>query len=167
MEVEVSVQECCTQELPVQAETWEIWFRRWLEQLDQINEDGLPLHPKHQYELSLRLSDDREIQSFNNQYRFKDQPTDVLAFASLEVDYPQSDVLDEEPLYLGDIVISVETADRQAHQHGHTLETEMAWLAAHGLLHLLGWDHPDDESLIRMLNQQQQLLAAVGLTAKV
>ncbi len=168
MQVEVSVQACCTQALPVQAETWEIWFRRWLEVLDPKNDaDGLPLHPHEQYELSLRLSDDREIQSFNQQYRFKDQPTDVLAFASLEVDYPQSDVLNEEPLYLGDIVISVETADRQAHEHGHTLETEMAWLAAHGLLHLLGWDHPDDDRLIRMLNQQQALLAIVGLTAKV
>jgi probable rRNA maturation factor len=109
------------------------------------------------------LTDDREIQSLNQNYRFKDQPTDVLAFAALEVDYPQFDELNAEPLYLGDIVISVETADRQAQLH--SLETELAWLAAHGLLHLLGWDHPDDASLLRMLDQQQILLNQVGLEA--
>lgn len=163
MQIEVSVQECVDQELPIQPETWEIWFRKWLELLKPTQE-GQPLHPQEQYELSLRLTDDREIQSLNQNYRHKDQPTDVLAFASLEVDYPQFDELDTEPLYLGDIVISVETADRQASPH--PLETELAWLAAHGLLHLLGWDHPDEPSLLQMLDQQQILLNAVGLTAK-
>ena len=164
MQIEVSIQDCFHQELPIQAETWEIWFQQWIEMIQPI-EDGQPLHPQEQYELSLRLTDDREIQSLNQNYRFKDQPTDVLAFASLEVDYPQFDDLDTEPLYLGDIVISVETAERQAHPH-HNLRTELAWLAAHGLLHLLGWDHPDDESLLRMLDRQQVLLSAVGLEAK-
>ncbi|MER3435233.1 MAG: rRNA maturation RNase YbeY [Leptolyngbya sp. ERB_1_1] len=163
MQIEVSVQDCFHQELPIQSETWEIWFRKWLEMMKPM-QDGLPLHPEEQYELSLRLTDDREIQSLNQNYRFKDQPTDVLAFASLEVDCPQFDELNTEPLYLGDIVISVETADQQASPHD--LETELAWLAAHGLLHLLGWDHPDDASLLRMLDQQQILLNAVGLEAK-
>ena len=67
------------------------------------------------------------------------------------------------PLYLGDIVISVDTAQRQVQQHGHTLQTELVWLAAHGLLHLLGWDHPDDDSLTRMLSQQAILLQTIGL----
>jgi probable rRNA maturation factor len=67
------------------------------------------------------------------------------------------------PLYLGDIVISLDTAQRQAETQSHPLEVELAWLAAHGLLHLLGWDHPDDASLTRMLNQQQALLQIVGL----
>jgi probable rRNA maturation factor len=60
-------------------------------------------------------------------------------------------------------VISVETADRQAQQQGHSLKTELAWLASHGCLHLLGWDHPDLESLKRMLNQQVTLLQAINL----
>lgn len=163
MHVDLSVQECSA--TPVTVETWEIWFRRWLELLKPVDQDDrLPLHPQEQYELSLRLTDDCEIHAFNHQYRFKDQPTDVLAFAALEVDYPQSDQLDAEPLYLGDIVISVETADRQSQPHG--LKTELAWLASHGLLHLLGWDHPDDASLIRMLEQQQVLLDAIGLVAE-
>ena len=65
----------------------------------------------------------------------------------------------EEPLELGDIVISVQTAARQAPEHGHNLERELLFLASHGLLHLLGWDHPDDTSLAAMLARQQQLIA--------
>ena len=170
MQVEISVQECFSanpNEILVSAETWEIWFRRWLELLNPIDvEDGLPLHLHEAYELSLRLTDDREIQTLNHHYRHKNQPTDVLAFAALEVETPQP--IDElEALYLGDIVISIDTALRQAHQQGHPLQTELAWLSVHGLLHLLGWDHPDDQSLTRMLNQQQVLLDAIGLILPV
>ncbi len=60
-------------------------------------------------------------------------------------------------------MISLETASQQANSQGHPLDTELAWLAAHGLLHLLGWDHPDEASLIRMLSRQQALLDTVGL----
>jgi probable rRNA maturation factor len=68
------------------------------------------------------------------------------------------------PLYLGDIVISVETATAQALERGHSLAYELSWLAAHGLLHLVGWDHPDEESLRQMLDQQDALLQAVNVT---
>jgi probable rRNA maturation factor len=63
-------------------------------------------------------------------------------------------------------VISIETAIGQAQQQGHALEQELAWLAAHGLLHLLGWDHPDDEQLQQMLQQQATLLQTIGLTTE-
>ncbi|NDJ18162.1 rRNA maturation RNase YbeY [Myxacorys almedinensis] len=171
MHVEVSVQEgyVTAQGVtsPVSLETWEIWLRHWLKLLRPAKdgvEGGQPLHAQEHYELSLRLTDDENIQTLNHQYRQKDEPTDVLSFAMLEVEYPEFDELDEEPLYLGDIIISIDTAARQAQQQKHSLETELAWLSAHGLLHLLGWDHPDDDSLERMLNQQQVLLNAVGLT---
>lgn len=144
---------------PIADEEWETWFRHWLEHLHP------DLSPNQYYELSLRLTDDAEIQALNAQYRYKNQPTDVLAFAALEVDYPQLDTPDETaPLYLGDIVISVETAQTQAIQFGHSLGQELAWLAAHALLHLLGWDHPDEASLVRMLKQQESLLQTIGLT---
>lgn len=141
--------------------TWESWFERWLGALD------LKLSPIQAYELSLRLTDDAEIQSLNAQYRQKDQPTDVLAFASLEVEAPLPAAAQlEMPLYLGDIVISVETAQVQAAQQGHELRQELAWLAAHALLHLLGWDHPDEASLLEMLQQQQALLETIGETIR-
>lgn len=144
---------------PVSTETWEKWFGQWLE----IVEPELP--PANSYEVSLRLTGDEEIQSLNSQYRHQNKPTDVLAFSGLEVDCPQlGEIQFLIPVSLGDIVISVDTAARQARQQGHLLKTELAWLAAHGFLHLLGWDHPDEEALMKMLDKQANLLQAVGLT---
>jgi probable rRNA maturation factor len=140
-------------------ETWETWFQSWLESL----QDDLP--PAIGYELSLCLTNDAEIQVLNAQYRQQDKPTDVLAFAALENNFPLPiEMRSHLPLYLGDIVISVDTAVRQAHQQQHPLQIELAWLAVHGLLHLLGWDHPDDDSLNQMLTQQAHLLKKVNLT---
>ena len=85
------------------------------------------------------------------------KPPDVLAFAATESTIAMPTNLDE-PLYLGDIIISLDTAWRQAREQNHSLVTEIAWLTSHGLLHLLGWDHPDDRSLAKMLEQQAQLI---------
>ncbi len=143
-------------------ETWENWFNHWLE----ILQPQIP--PAPSYEIGLRLTDDSQIQELNAQYRQQNKPTDVLAFAALEVDFPQSkEMLASVPLYLGDIIVSVDTAQRQAQQQEHSLSTELAWLATHGLLHLLGWDHPDEESLGRMLKQQVRLLNAIGITIDI
>lgn len=177
VQVEVSVQDCFFQpesasdsssektspaeETPIAEETWHTWFSRWLEHLQP------ELSATNSYELCLRLTDDAEIQTLNATYRHKDQPTDVLAFAALEVEVPElEDTQATSPLYLGDIVISVETARSQAQQEGHSLKQELAWLSAHGLLHLLGWDHPDDASLTEMLSEQETLLQAVGLSTQ-
>lgn len=148
-----------TSPCPISTQTWETWFYIWLESL---NSD---LPSAKAYELTLRLTEDVEIQALNAQYRQKNQPTDVLAFAAMEVNSPQlpAPIQSSFPLYLGDLVISVETAYRQAQQQGHSLQTELAWLATHGLLHLLGWDHPDEESLREMLHQQELLLRMVKL----
>ncbi|MEB3336185.1 MAG: rRNA maturation RNase YbeY [Leptolyngbyaceae bacterium] len=188
MQVEVNVQDCFSEAFqepntlenkhsesePVQTtpsdristQTWENWFQRWLELLQLTSSNYLPLHPDHAYEVTLRLTNDQEVQALNAQYRSLDQPTDVLAFAALEVDCPQpeDELAATLPLYLGDIVISVDTAQRQAQQQGHSDQTELAWLASHGLLHLLGWDHPDEIRLGQMLDQQKRLLQAVGFT---
>lgn len=140
-------------------ETWEKWFYKWV---DTVQSDILPVSA---CEIALRLTDDSEIQSLNSQYRHQDKPTDVLAFAALEVDSPHVTEMDteDEPLYLGDIIVSVDTARKQAIQQGHSLKTELAWLASHGFLHLIGWDHPDEESLQRMLRKQVMLLKTLGI----
>ncbi len=169
MQVELDVQDLFYESSSIEAidfgdnnsrittETWETWFNRWLETLHPH------LPPAPGYEIGLRLTDDAEIQSLNAQYRQQDKPTDVLSFAALEVDFPQSPEMLDAPLYLGDIVISVNTAQRQAQQQGHSLLTELAWLSAHGLLHLLGWDHPDEEQLMQMLKQQVILLKIISI----
>jgi probable rRNA maturation factor len=138
--------------------TWVRWFQDWLQT------PGLELPPADTYELSLRLTTDAEIQALNSQFRHQDKATDVLSFAAMEVDFPE---IESEPgnvsLYLGDIIISVDTAVRQAPEHGYALNKELAWLASHGLLHLLGWDHPDEPSLLIMLDRQETFLAQSGL----
>ena len=146
----------------IPAETWENWFNRWLEILDP----NIPIAKA--YEIGLLLCDDSEIQSLNLQYRHQNKPTDVLAFAALEVDVPvNEEILASAPLYLGDIIVSIDTASQQAQQQKHPLQTELAWLASHGLLHLVGWDHPDEESLLRMLEQQVDLLRTIGITIDI
>lgn len=143
-------------------QTWEKWFNQWLEMLL----DFLPTASS--YEIGLRLTDDGEIQQMNHQYRQINQPTDVLAFATIDANLPQSEEIAAAiPLYLGDIVLSVDTAKRQAEVQGHSLSTELAWLAAHGLLHLLGWDHPDDKTLGEMLKQQVLLLQKVEIEIEI
>ena len=158
LQVDLYLENCVEDFSLISPETWENWFQEWLEILN----DYLPTAPS--YEVSLRLTTDTEIQTLNSQYREQDKPTDVLAFASLEANLPQSEeMLASMPLYLGDIIVSVDTAQRQAQQQEHSLSTELAWLTAHGLLHLLGWDHPDEESLMEMLQQQVILLEKIGM----
>ena len=120
------------------------------------------------YCLGLSLVGDAEIADLNGSWRQQAQPTDVLAFAAQDEGADGLPPLplpaeledgDGEHLELGDIVISLETAARQAGDHGHSLERELLFLASHGLLHLLGWDHPDEASLAAMLARQEQLLA--------
>ncbi len=143
---------------------WQAWFRAWEKHLIP---DQLAAAP---CEVSLLLTDDGGIQALNAQYRQMNRPTDVLAFAALEVDAPPvpmefvAEFLDEaEPTYLGDIIISIPTALRQAQEQGHSLRQELAWLGCHGLLHLLGWDHPDDASLAAMLAEQTKMLSLLSL----
>jgi probable rRNA maturation factor len=91
------------------------------------------------YEVALRLVDDAQMRVLNRDYRGKDKPTDVLAFAQQEG--PAAAL---HPGVLGDLVISVETAKRQAKAEHHDLHAELLHLASHGLCHLLGYDHDDD-----------------------
>jgi probable rRNA maturation factor len=157
MSIELIVDNCHQLE-PIDPATWADWFADWLATPD------LELPPAIGYEISLRLTDDAEIQSLNAQFRRIDRPTDVLSFAALETDFPPPpEEIEPMPLYLGDIVISIDTAAKQAEEHGYSLEKELAWLATHGLLHLLGWDHPDEASLLKMLHQQEIFLSRSNL----
>jgi len=105
-------------------------------------------------EVSVLLVSDEEIKALNRDYRGVGVVTDVLAFSQLEGEEFGADGGN----VLGDVVISVETATRQAQEHAHSVEDEMDLLLVHGLLHLLGYDHkvPEDEK--RMFARQQQLL---------
>jgi probable rRNA maturation factor len=140
------------------AKTWRVWLQLWLTHLAPT------LSPIGAYEVSLQFTTDAVIAQLNADYRQQTQPTDVLSFAAIDNTPLPPEILTEIPFNLGDIVISVEMAEQQCASHGHTLLEEIAWLAAHGLLHLLGWDHRDETQLETMLSQQRQLLAAIGLS---
>jgi probable rRNA maturation factor len=103
------------------------------------------------YEVALRLTSDATIQTLNRDYRKKNKPTDVLAFAQREG--PAAEL---HPTTLGDIVISVETARRQAKRGVHA---ELLHLASHGLCHLLGYDHQNDDDE-REMNERAAALRA-------
>lgn len=109
-------------------------------------------------ELSILLVDDDEMQRFNREYLCRDRPTNVLAFAMKEGKEPYLN-----PVLLGDVVVSTETAQREALQRDATLEEEMALLLVHGVLHLLGYDHEDDPSAAaKMQAKEEEVLTHLG-----
>ncbi|OCL25215.1 rRNA maturation RNase YbeY [Orenia metallireducens] len=103
-------------------------------------------------EVSVALVDDNYIHGLNHRYRGKDQPTDVLSF-------PQDD-----NLLLGDIIISLETAQRQAEEYNHSFAREIGFLTVHGMLHLLGYDHYGKEERIIMRKKEEEILVELGLS---
>ena len=107
-------------------------------------------------ELGCLLVSDRRIRALNRRYRGEDYPTDVLAFPQGEGGGPPG-----HPGLLGDVVISVETAARQAARAGHSLEREAALLLIHGILHLLGHDHGEEEERAKMWKAQEEILTGL------
>lgn len=115
-------------------------------------------------EVGLRITDDGEIQQLNARFRGQDCPTDVLSFPleeppTGEVTGTESFVIPEGvPRQLGDIVISFPRAREQAAAYGHSLERELAYLTAHGTLHLLGYDHEDESEREVMRTKEEAAL---------
>ncbi|MCC6095357.1 MAG: rRNA maturation RNase YbeY [Eubacterium sp.] len=131
----------------------------------------------YEAEINLTLTDNEEIRRLNREFRQIDRATDVLSFPMVDWNGPadyscldqtenSADFFNPETgeLLLGDIVISVERAKAQAEEYGHSLKREIAFLIAHSMLHLLGYDHmiPDEEAV--MVQKQEQALQALGIT---
>ena len=108
-----------------------------------------------QFSLGLELTNDKKILDLNQAWLGQSKSTDVLSFPIIDETFFD---VSNECIELGDIVISVPTAIRQAKDNKIDLFRELRWLATHGLLHLLGWDHGDEESLEKMLLIQEQLI---------
>jgi len=112
-------------------------------------------------EISVLFTDDKFIRSLNNKYRGIDKPTDVLSF-SLQEGAVKSPEVESDKL-LGDIIISVETAQRQADNLNHSMERELTVLLIHGLLHLSGYDHERERDNKIMRKREDELLKTVDL----
>jgi probable rRNA maturation factor len=120
-------------------------------------------------ELNVILTDNKEISDINKEYRNIDTPTDVLSFPMIEYETPGDfSILEDEDndsfnpetgeLLLGDIIISVEKVMEQAAEYGHSEERELAFLTAHSMLHLFGYDHMEEVERSVMEEKQRQVL---------
>lgn len=115
-------------------------------------------------ELSVLIVDNSYMQELNFIYRQQNRPTDVLSFAMNELADEEPDMgIEEEVNALGDIVISLEQAQLQSEEFGHSLERELGYLVAHGILHLLGYDHEDDTEKELMRNLEEKIMQKVKL----
>ncbi|MCU6707678.1 rRNA maturation RNase YbeY [Paenibacillus sp. J5C_2022] len=124
-------------------------------------------------DVALTFTDDDGIHSLNREYRGIDRPTDVLSFAMQDDGVEELDIVFEvesedeaDPIsgMLGDIIISVERAVAQSEEYGHSLERELGFLFVHGFLHLLGYDHEDEQAEAVMTAKQEEVLRQAGLT---
>ena len=113
-------------------------------------------------EVSVTLTNNAYIHTLNKEYRGIDRPTDVLSFALNESEEPEM-VDGPEANMLGDLIISVERAEEQAADYGHSLRREVAFLTVHGMLHLLGYDHMEDEEREEMEAEQRFVMEKLGI----
>ncbi|KYO65171.1 rRNA maturation RNase YbeY [Thermovenabulum gondwanense] len=127
---------------------------------------ALEIHGESGVEVSVVLVDNEYIRELNRIYRGKDEPTDVLSFAMREGEDEIEDEIGEElgeNELLGDIVISCEKAKSQAEEYGHSFQREIGYLAVHGILHLLGYDHETEEEKQEMRSREEEVLSSIGL----
>ena len=133
------------------------------------------LNCTYDVEVDITLVDNHAIQEINNSERGIDKPTDVLSFPMLDFDtpgdlsyaerYPQDYFnLENDELILGDIVISLDKVRSQAEEYGHSDKRELAFLVAHSMLHLFGYDHIEDDERIEMERMQEDILKMKGYT---
>ena len=129
------------------------------------------------YEAQVRvvLTDNARIQEINAEFRQIDRPTDVLSFPLVDYGTPaefegledaEGEYFDPDTgeLMLGDIVISVEKVTEQAEKYGHSEKRELAFLTAHSMLHLMGYDHMEEEERVVMERKQAEILEHLGIT---
>lgn len=129
----------------------------------------------YEVQLNVLLTDNDGIHAYNKEYRNIDRETDVLSFPNLDFAAPsdfdipedrEADYFDPDTgeLILGDIIISVDRVREQAESYGHSRKREFAFLVAHSMLHLCGYDHMEPEEAEVMEAKQEQVLASLGIT---
>jgi probable rRNA maturation factor len=111
------------------------------------------------YQVALTIVPDERIRALNRDHRGLDEVTDVLSFPLTDDEGAAFVLPPSEPTHLGDVVVALEQARRQAEQYGHSFERELAYLTAHGILHLLGYDHEAEADRAEMRAREEQILA--------
>lgn len=129
----------------------------------------------YEVQLNVLITDNEGIREYNRQFRDIDKETDVLSFPNIDFESPavfeieedrEADYFDPDSgeLILGDIIISVDRVKEQAESYGHSLKREFAFLVAHSLLHLCGYDHMEEAEAAVMEAKQEAVLQALGIT---
>ena len=152
----------CIKQYIFEHDFWENTFLRWINILLNEFNQFLPnyLFNKKSVSLSLEIVDDLKISYLNQAWLNKEGPTDVLSFPIISKHDSLNNLTSIE---LGDIFISLEMALKQSLEYNNSIEQEVIWLASHGFLHLLGWDHKDQTQLENMLKIQEYLIAKLNI----
>lgn len=147
--------------------------------IQQVVEQALDYEScPYEVQLYVLLTNDEEIHQVNLEHRQIDRPTDVLSFPMASYSSPAdfSDMEDREPdafhpetgeLILGDILISMDKVKEQAEEYGHSRRRELAFLVAHSMLHLMGYDHMEEEERIIMEKRQEEILQKCGISREM
>lgn len=147
--------------LSVQAGDWDEKFEALAEKAANAALTMAGDLPEGAVELSIALADDALVQQLNRDYRGKDKPTNVLSFAFEDAEGP--DAGDDAPTMLGDVIVAQETVAREAAEQGKSFDAHFMHLVAHGVLHLLGYDHEADEDAQEMERLETAAMAALGI----
>ena len=133
--------------------------------LEYVLENGLckSLDIGKPIRVCLCLNNDYEVQKLNSEFRGKDKPTNVLSFANIDDDDFLPSLAFEEEIELGDIIMAIETLQSEASQKGILLKDHFAHLLIHGLLHLFGYDHQDDNEADEMEGFEINILKLMGI----
>ncbi len=141
------------------------WFNRVAQAAVAAAKPDAPAAPvATDAEIVLLLADDATLHDLNRRFRGQDKPTDVLSFEGDAAPAAPGTTPAPAGHHLGDIAISVERARRQAEDYGHSVERELAYLLTHGALHLLGYDHENDDDQRLMRDAEERALIQIGLT---
>ncbi|HEX7854310.1 MAG TPA: rRNA maturation RNase YbeY [Sphingobium sp.] len=132
--------------------------------IQQTSHGEILTHPAS-FELSLRLTDDAEVQALNATYRNKDKPTNVLSFPMLQPGFMEATgMADDGEILVGDVVLAYQTCAREAAEKGVSVEDHAVHLMIHGVLHLFGYDHVGDEAEAREMEEMEtRALALLGI----
>ena len=138
---------------------WEKVFLSWIKIILKKDDYKLSnfIFEKKSFSLGLQIISNQEISSLNEKWMQKNGPTDVLSFPLIS----DESLNNLDHIELGDIFISLEMALEQSEEYKHSIYREMIWLASHGFLHLLGWEHNNDLDLENMLNFQEYLIKKI------
>lgn len=141
-----------------------LWDEYWEEVVKKAVQTSLLYENFEQKcEISVSIVTNEEIQKINKAFRNVDSITDVLSFPQLTFEEGEkADVNEKGEIILGDIIICMERAKKQAEEYGHCLEREIAFLTVHSMLHLLGYDHMDIQQEKKMFFRQEQILQQAG-----